>query len=198
MNKKRFSPRNLAMVGMLSAVSFILMFLQFSVPVMPSFIKLDISELPALLGAFAMGPVEGVMICLIKNLIHLVRTSTGGVGELSNFLLGAVFVFVAGFIYQKKKTRTGAIIASVSGALAMAVFSVASNYFLVYPFYTNFMPMEAIIGAYQLINPRVENLLQALIWFNMPFVFCKGMLDVLITFLIYKPLSPIIKGTGRS
>lgn len=198
MNKKRFSPRNLAMVGMLSAVSFILMFLQFSIPVMPSFIKLDISELPALLGAFAMGPVEGVMICLIKNLIHLVRTSTGGVGELSNFLLGAVFVFVAGFIYQKKKTRTGAIIASVSGALAMAVFSVASNYFLVYPFYTNFMPMEAIIGAYQLINPRVENLLQALIWFNVPFVFCKGMLDVLITFLIYKPLSPIIKGTGRS
>lgn len=198
MNKKRFSPRNLAMVGMLSAVSFILMFLQFSIPVMPSFIKLDISELPALLGAFAMGPVEGVMICLIKNLIHLVRTSTGGVGELSNFLLGAVFVFVAGFIYQKKKTRTGAIIASVSGALAMAVFSVASNYFLVYPFYTNFMPMEAIIGAYQLINPKVENLLQALIWFNMPFVFCKGMLDVLITFLIYKPLSPIIKGTGRS
>lgn len=198
MNKKRFSPRNLAMVGMLSAVSFILMFLQFSIPVMPSFIKLDISELPALLGAFAMGPVEGVMICLIKNLIHLVRTSTGGVGELSNFLLGAVFVFVAGFIYQKKKTRTGAIIASVSGALAMAVFSVASNYFLVYPFYTNFMPMEAIIGAYQLINPRVENLLQALVMFNMPFVFCKGMLDVLITFLIYKPLSPIIKGTGRS
>lgn len=198
MNKKRFSPRNLAMVGMLSAVSFILMFLQFSIPVMPSFIKLDISELPALLGAFAMGPVEGVMICLIKNLIHLVRTSTGGVGELSNFLLGAVFVFVAGFIYQKKKTRTGAIIASVSGALVMAVFSVASNYFLVYPFYTNFMPMEAIIGAYQLINPRVENLLQALIWFNMPFVFCKGILDVLITFLIYKPLSPVIKGTGRS
>lgn len=198
MNKKRFSPRNLAMVGMLSAVSFILMFLQFSVPVMPPFIKLDISELPALLGAFAMGPVEGVVICLIKNLLHLTRTSTVGVGELSNFLLGAVFVFVAGFIYQKKKTRTGAIIASVSGALVMAVFSVASNYFLVYPFYTSLMPMDKIIEAYQMINPKVNGLLQALIWFNMPFVFCKGMLDVLITFLIYKPLSPIIKGTGRS
>lgn len=194
MTKKRFSPRNIAMIGMLSAASFILMFLEFSIPIMPSFIKLDISELPALLGAFAMGPVEGVIICLIKNLIHLVRTSTGGVGELSNFLLGAVFVFVAGIIYKLKKNRTGAIIGSLVGALAMAVFSVFSNYFLVYPFYTNFMPMEAIIGAYQAINPNVNGLLECLIVFNMPFTFCKGMLDVLITFLIYKRISPIIKG----
>lgn len=194
MTQKRFSPRNIAMIGMLSAASFILMFLEFSIPIMPSFIKLDISELPALLGAFAMGPVEGVIICLIKNLIHLVRTSTGGVGELSNFLLGAVFVFVAGIIYKLKKNRTGAIIGSLVGALAMAVFSVFSNYFLVYPFYTNFMPMEAIIGAYQAINPNVNGLLECLIVFNMPFTFCKGMLDVLITFLIYKRISPIIKG----
>lgn len=194
MTQKRFSPRNIAMIGMLSAASFILMFLEFSIPIMPSFIKLDISELPALLGAFAMGPVEGVIICLIKNLIHLVRTSTGGVGELSNFLLGAVFVFVAGIIYKLKKNRTGAIIGSLVGALAMAVFSVFSNYFMVYPFYTNFMPMEAIIGAYQAINPNVNGLLECLIVFNMPFTFCKGMLDVLITFLIYKRISPIIKG----
>ena len=90
MNNKRFSPRNMAMIGMLSAISFILMFLEFSIPIMPSFIKLDLSELPALIGAFAMGPVEGVLICLFKNLIHLMRTSTGGVGELSNFILGAV------------------------------------------------------------------------------------------------------------
>lgn len=194
MTQKRFSPRNIAMIGMLSAASFILMFLEFSIPIMPSFIKLDISELPALLGAFAMGPVEGVIICLIKNLIHLVRTSTGGVGELSNFLLGAVFVFVAGIIYKLKKNRTGAIIGSLVGALAMAVFSVFSNYYLVYPFYTNFMPMETIIGAYQAINPNVNGLLECLIVFNMPFTFCKGMLDVLITFLIYKRISPIIKG----
>lgn len=195
MTQKRFSPRNIAMIGMLSAISFILMFLEFSIPIMPAFIKLDISELPALLGAFAMGPVEGVIICLIKNLIHLIRTSTGGVGELSNFLLGAVFVFVAGLIYKLKKNRAGAIIGSLVGALFMAVFSVFSNYFLVYPFYTNFMPMDSIIEAYQLINPNVNGLLECLIVFNMPFTFCKGMLDVLITFLIYKRLSPIIKGT---
>ena len=187
---------NLAMVGMLSAVSFILMFLEFSIPIIPSFIKLDISELPALIGTFAMGPLEGVLICLVKNLIHLVRTSTGGVGELANFLLGAAFTFVAGMIYKKNKTRKGALIGSLAGALAMALFSVPANYFLTYPFYTNFMPMDAIIGAYQAINPRVETLLECLLVFNMPFTFCKGLLDVILTFLVYKRLSPVIKGSN--
>ena len=189
--------RNIAMVGMLSAVSFILMFLEFSIPIMPSFIKLDISELPALIGAFSMGPLSGVLICFIKNLIHLVRTSTGGVGELANFLLGASFVFVAGMIYKKMKNRKGAIIGSILGAVAMALFSVPCNYFITYPFYTNFMPMEAIIGAYQAIYPGVKDLLSCLLIFNMPFTFCKGLIDVIITFLVYKKLSPIIKGTER-
>ncbi|MBR4758926.1 MAG: ECF transporter S component [Lachnospiraceae bacterium] len=189
--------RNLAMVGMLSAVSFILMFLEFPIPLMPSFIKLDVSELPALIGAFAMGPIEGVAICLIKNLIHLLKTSSGGVGELANFLLGAVFVFTAGMIYKKMKNRKGAIIASLAGALAMGVFSVPINYFITYPFYTNFMPMEAIIGAYQAIYAGVNSLIECLLVFNMPFTFGKGIIDVIITFLVYKRLSPIIKGTNE-
>ncbi|MBO4338119.1 MAG: ECF transporter S component, partial [Lachnospiraceae bacterium] len=161
--------RNLVMIGMLSAVAFILMFLEFSIPIMPSFIKLDISELPALIGAFSMGPVAGVLICLVKNLIHLVRTQSGGVGELANFLLGAVFVFVAGSIYKKKKNRKGAIIGSLLGAFAMALVSVPINYFITYPFYENFMPLEAIIGAYQAIYSGVTDLLSCLVIFNLPF-----------------------------
>lgn len=189
-----FNIRKICVTGMLSAIAFVLMFLDFSVPFMPSFIKLDISELPALIGSFSLGPVYGVLICLVKNLINLLRTSTGGVGELSNFLLGATFTFCAGIVYQKKKTRTGAIIGSILGAAVMAGISVLSNYYLVYPIYTAFMPMEAIIAAYQAINPKVTNLWEALIWFNMPFTFFKGILDVLITFLIYKRISPILKG----
>lgn len=192
--KKRFTPRSIAMIGMLSAISFILMFFDFSVPIMPSFIKMDLSELPALIGCFAMGPLEGVVICLIKNLLHLLQSSTGGVGELSNFILGATFVCIAGLIYRAKKTRMGALIGSIVGALAMALISVVSNYYLVYPFYTNFMPMEAIIGAYQAIYAGVDNLLEALVMFNMPFTFVKGMLNVVITFFVYKRISPIIKG----
>lgn len=182
---------------MLSAIAFLLMYLDFSVPFMPSFIKMDISELPALIGSFAMGPVEGIIICLVKNLLHLMKTSTGGVGELSNFILGAAFTGVAGFFYKKMKTKKGALIGSLIGALAMAVISIVTNYYIVYPIYTNFMPMEAIIGAYQAILPSADSLLKCLIIFNMPFTFVKGMLSVLITFLIYKRISPIIKGDER-
>lgn len=194
MSNPKSNARTIAMTGMLSAIAFILMYLQFNVPLMPSFIAMDLSELPALVGSFAMGPVSGVVICLVKNLLHLMRTSTGGVGELSNFILGAAFVCTAGIIYKKKKTKQGAMIGSLAGAVVMAVISVFSNYFLVYPVYTNFMPMEAIIAAYQAINPHVESLLDCLIVFNMPFTFIKGMICVVITLLVYKRLSPIIKG----
>lgn len=192
---KKMDIRKITATGMLSAISFALMFMDFSVPFMPSFIKMDLSELPALIGAFAYGPVVGVIICLIKNLLHLFISSTGGVGELSNFLLGASFVLVAGFVYKWKKNRKSALIGSIAGAFVMAVFSVFSNYFLVYPIYYNFMPQDAILAAYQLIFSGVDNILECLIVFNMPFTFLKGILSVIITFLIYKRLSPILKGT---
>jgi len=187
----------MTMIGMLSATAFLLMFFDFSVPFMPAFIKMDLSELPALIGSFALGPVSGVAVCLVKNLLHLLKTSTGGVGELSNFILGATFVYTAGMIYKYKKNKKSAIIGSVIGAVAMGVISLFSNYYLVYPVYTKFMPLEAIIGAYQAINPNVDGLWACLIMFNMPFTFVKGMFSVIITLLVYKRISPIIKGTIR-
>ena len=191
---KRISVRKLTGTAMLSAIAYVLMFLDFSVPFMPSFIKMDLSELPALIGAFAYGPIAGVVICLVKNVIHLMITTTGGVGELSNFLLGASFVLVAGGVYRFKKSRKGALIGSVLGAFVMGIFSIISNYFLVYPIYYNFMPQDAILAAYQLIFSGVKNILQCLIVFNAPFTFIKGMLSVVITFIIYKRISPILKG----
>ena len=195
---KRTNTRKLTSVAMLAAVSTVLMFFSFNVPLMPSFIKMDLSELPALIASFTFGPVSGITVCLVKNLINLFFTTTGGVGELSNFLLGAMFVAPAGFIYQKMKTKKGAMVASVIGAATMAVLSVFTNYFITYPVYANLMaPMEAIIGAYQAINPNVETLIDALLWFNMPYTFIKGMLSVVITMLIYKPLAPILRGKNH-
>lgn len=201
--KSSVNVRYIAVTGMLSAIAFILMFLDFSVPFMPSFIKLDISELPALVGSFAMGPVCGVLICLIKNLLHLTISSTGGVGELSNFVLGVAFVLPAGLIYRHKKSKKSAVIGSLAGAVLMAVFSVVSNYFVVYPFYYNFMPKEAIIGAYNAIlqvispNAQITGILPCLIGFNMPFTFFKGAISVVITLVIYKHISPLLKGRDR-
>lgn len=188
--------RKITMVGMLSALSYIIMMFDFSIPALiPGFIKMDFSELPALIGAFALGPVEGVLICLVKNLIHLTRSQTSGVGELSNFILGAAFVFTAGMIYKSKKSRKTAVIGSLVGALAMALVSIPSNYFLTYPVYAKVMPIDAILAAYQEINPNVNGLLGCLIVFNAPFTFVKGLCSVLITLLIYKKISPVIKGT---
>lgn len=188
--------RYMTVTAMLSAVAFILMFLDFSVPFMPEFIKMDLSELPALIGSFAMGPACGVMICLIKNLLHLLITTTGGVGELSNFILGVAFVLPAGLIYRHKKSRKNALLGSLLGAVVMGAISVVSNYFLVYPVYYNFLPEDMVLSAYQVILPSMQNILQCLICFNMPFTIVKGLFSVVITFLIYKQISPILKGTN--
>ncbi|MBR3640620.1 MAG: ECF transporter S component [Oscillibacter sp.] len=186
----------LAVAAMLSAVAFVLMYIETPVPFVPSFIKLDVSDLPELLAAFALGPVWGVIVTLLKNLLFIVfhGTSSAYVGELCNFVLGAVFAYTAGAIYQKNKTRGRAFLGAVVGALAMAVVCVPFNYFVIYPAYVvvYHMPMEAIIGMYQAILPSMKNLWECLIVFNLPFTFVKGMLDVAICFLIYKPLSPIL------
>ena len=194
---KKNTTHNLTVAAMLSAVAFILMFIEFPVPMLiPSFVKMDFSDLPALLGAFALGPVYGVVISFMKNLLHIVikGTSTACVGELCNFMLGAVFSAVAGFIYKHHKSRKTAILGAVAGAAAMAVFSVPSNYFITYPAYVEFyhMPLEAILGMYQAIRPSTNGLLECLMVFNMPFTFVKGMIDVALCFLIYKPLSPLL------
>ena len=164
--QKRVNVRYLTVTAMLTAIAYILMFFDFSVPfIMPEFIKMDLSELPALIGSFAMGPLCGVLICLLKNVLHLAITTTGGVGELSNFLLGAAFVIPAGLIYKHKKSRKSALVGSLLGDLFMGVFSIVSNYLLVYPFYYNFMPKETILNAYQAILPQMKSILQCLICF---------------------------------
>ena len=156
------------------------------------------SDLPALLGAFALGPVYGVVISFMKNLLHIIikGTSTACVGELCNFMLGAVFSAVAGFIYKRNKSRKTAILGAIAGAAAMAVFSVPSNYFITYPAYVQFyhMPLEAILGMYQAILPSADSLIKCLVIFNMPFTLVKGLLDAVLCMVIYKPLSPILHG----
>lgn len=189
--------RELTVTAMLAAVATVLMFLDFSLPLfIPGFVKMDVSELPALLASFSLGPVYGVAVCLIKNLLNLIfHGSTGGIGELCNFLLGAAFVATAGIIYRRSKSRKTAVIGCLVGAAVMAVVSVPVNYFISYPVYAKmFGGIDAILAAYQAINPNVDGLLQCLVVFNLPFTFVKGLLDSVLCFLIYKSLSPILHG----
>lgn len=201
--KNKMRTQALVVSAMLSALAFVLMFLEFPIPMLiPSFVKLDFSDLPPLIGAFALGPWYGVVIELVKNLLHILLkgTSSAYVGEIFNFTCGAVFCLAAGYVYKFKKTRTGAIIASIVGCAAMALFSLPLNLFLVYPAYVVLyhMPMEVIIGMYQAIMPSVDSLFKCLLIFNVPFTFCKGFIDAIICFFVYKPLSKFIKGNGEA
>lgn len=193
--KKQSTVRGLAISGIMGALGFVLMFFEISLPfIIPEFIKLDFSELPAIITSYAFGPQYGILVCLIKNLLHLPITTSVGVGELSNFILGAVFVGLAGIIYKRRKTRKNALIGAVLGALATGLICIATNYFIVYPMYAKlFLPMEAIVGMYKAILPASDTLLKSLVIFNFPFTFLKGMIDAAVCFAVYKRLSPILK-----
>lgn len=193
---KKELTKKITVSGVLGAMGFVLMLLEFPLPfIIPSFIKLDFSEIPALIGSFAYGPLYGILVCLIKNLLHLFVTTSNGVGEISNFILGAVFVGVAGVFYRKMRSRKGALLGSLSGAALMAAISVATNYFIVYPAFVVIygMPMEAIIGMYSALLPAADNLIKALVIFNFPFNLVKGILETAVCFAIYKRISPLLK-----
>ena len=135
---KSLAIRYLAVTAMLGAVSFVLQLLEFPIPfLIPFIIQFDFSDLPALIASFSMGPISGVAVALIKNVLHLIvfPSQTGGVGELANFLLTSIFVGTAGIVYLFQKNRSGALIGSLTGAFVMSVVSVPVNLFITYPIY---------------------------------------------------------------
>jgi riboflavin transporter FmnP len=156
---------------------------------------MDISDLPGLVGSFALGPVYGAAICLLKNILHFIfdNSGTGGVGELSNFVLSASFVVVAGIVYRLERNKRGAVIGALFGALIMGLISIYSNMFIVYPFYYSIMPRDTILGMYQTILPGIGSIEESLVVFNAPFTIAKGLICTGITMLIYKPVSPLLK-----
>ncbi len=194
--KQKSLTTKLAVTGMLTALAIVLQYIEFPVPMLvPPFLKMDFSDLPELIAAFVIGPVWGVAVCFLKNLIHIPFGSTGGVGELSNFLLGAVFALTAGLIYQRNKAKKTALLACGLGSLAMAVFSFPINYFIVYPVYSNLWfggNMGLIVDMYKLILPFSDSLEKCLVIFNVPFTLVKAIIVSVITMLIYKPLSRLV------
>lgn len=196
---KKVNVRRLVFTALLSALSLVLAeVLKFKVPVMPSFISFDFSDVPAMLASLTMGPVSGVFVCLIKNVFGCFSTNTGCVGELANFILGVALVLPAGIIAHKSKKLSRAVVGCAVGAVLMAVFSFLSNYFIVYPIYdATVLPTEAIVGMYQKILPSVNSLWQCLLIFNVPFTFVKGVIAAVFSLLLYKHLRPIFNNIYR-
>lgn len=178
----------IAILGALSAILFMI-----EIPVV-AFYKLDVSTLPALLGAFSMGPWAGLAILLIKDIFGLLHSGTMYVGELADFIMGAAYILPAALIYRYKKSRKNAVIGVIVGTVAMIVVSVLVNWLIMIPFYmTAFgMPMEAIIGMAQKAMPFVDSEWELLLYVTAPFNLLKGIVLSALTFLLYKRLSPLL------
>ncbi len=193
------STRKVAMIGMFSAISAILMMLELPVFFAPGFYKFDFSELPALIGAFAFGPVAGVMIEFVKIIIKVLfkGTSTAFVGELANFVVGCSLLLPASIIYLFRKNKKTAIAACIVGTLCMTVVGTLFNAVYLLPKFAQMfgMPMEAIIEMGTAINPRITSVTTLVMMAVAPLNILKGGVVSLITILIYKKLSGILKGS---
>ena len=169
-------------VAILAAISFALAFFEFPVPLSPSFAKMDISDFPALVGAMTLGPWAGVAVELVKNLLSLFSTSTGGIGELANFLMGSSLSFTAGLVFYKWRGR--AWLACLLGSAAMAVMAALSNYFILLPLFENFMPLDALIASFTEFIPFIHTKLDVVLWNAVPFNLLKGVGISLVTMLV--------------
>ncbi|MBO5214408.1 MAG: ECF transporter S component [Clostridia bacterium] len=194
--KKSNSVRNLVVTAIFAAISAVLMYIQIGLPILPAFLKFDFSDFPALIVSFAVSPWHGALVCLLKNLLHLFTTTTAGVGELNNFVIAALFVVPAGLIYHWNKTRKTAFLGSIAGTLSSGFISVIYNYFIGYPLFSAALgiPMAGIVGMYSVILPSADTLWESLLIFNLPLTLVKGVVATLITMLIYKRISPWLKG----
>ncbi len=182
------------MTAMLAAISFVLAFVEIPVPLSPSFAKFDLSDLPALIGAFAYGPMVGVGIELIKNMLQLLSTSTGGIGELANFIMGASYVFAAGLLYKQKKTKQMAWISCIVASVVMGIVAALVNYFILLPLFESFMPMEQLIASFEAFIPFIHSKADIVLYNALPFNIVKGLGIGAITMMVYKKLTPVLKG----
>lgn len=183
-------------ISLLSVIAFLLMFLEFSLPIFPEFLKIDISDLPALIGTFAFGPAAGIGIELMKNILHGIfkGSSTMFVGELANFMVGSVLVLVSGIMYKARKTRMMACISLVAGTIAASIAAGIFNYYIFLPLYETVLhfPIKAIVGLGASINPKITDLNSFVVWSILPFNLIKYVLVSAITIVVYKSVSPVL------
>lgn len=189
---KVFTTKNMVMIALFGAISMVLMLIDFPTPIAPSFMKFDFADLPAILGTFLMGPVEGLLICLVKLLLKIIikGSETAFVGEFSNFICAAAYMLPAALVYHFKKGKSGAALSLLIGTLAVSCMAIFTNSLIMFPLYSNLygMPMEVIIGMGTKINPHVTDLFSMMLYTVLPFNLVKYGAVSVITFFVYKRL----------
>lgn len=195
--KKLLTTKNVVLMGMFGALAGVLMIFEIPLPFLaPSFYGLDISEVPVLVGTFALGPLAGAVMEVVKILVKLVLkpTSTGFVGEFANLTFSCAMVIPAGMIYKYNRTRKGALIGLVAGSVMFTVVAIVGNALVMLPFYSNFMPLDTILAAGAAINPAVSNVWTFVLICVGPFNVVKSIIVSALTVLVYKRVSVLIHG----
>ncbi|MTI71981.1 MAG: ECF transporter S component [Firmicutes bacterium] len=191
--KERLDTKTMIKISVLSVIAFLIMLLEIPMWFTPVFLKVDLSDIAPLIGAFALGPFAGVVIEFIKNILHITLrgTTTMGIGELANFFVGSVFVYTAGVIYHKNKSFKNAIIGMALGTIFMTVLATLVNYIFLIPFYAKLygFPINAFIEMGSKVNKFVVDYKSFILCAILPFNLIKGIMISLVTLPLYKKIS---------
>ena len=194
--KTKVNTRTLVQIGMLSALANILMQFEIPLPFAPAFYKIDFSEVPVLIGCFSMGPFAGVLIELIKVILNVAikGTMTMGIGDAANFLIGCAFCVPAALIYQKKRTKSGAVTGMVVGTVIMTILGCVLNAYILLPVYAKAfeMPLDALVSMGTEVNGAITGLMTFVLFAVAPFNLLKGILVSLIVFFVYKKIRQVL------
>lgn len=192
--KPSFSTNKLTKISILGVLAFVIMAVEFPLPMFAAFLKIDFSDVPALLAGFALGPWSGIMVEVVKNFLHLFRSQTAFIGEAANLLTGILFVVPAAWIYARGKSKKSAIVGLMVGTVVMAAGMSVANYYLIVPLYQKLLniPTSAVIALGSQVNSHVVDLKTLVVYSILPFNIVKGILVTLVTVLIYKKLSPVL------
>jgi len=197
--KKKKTLRWLVQVAILSAVSAVVMLLEFMIPFLgPTFLKFDFSEVPVMIGAFALGPLAGIVIEALKVSLNLLLDGSWsfGIGELANFLVGVAFVFPASLIYSIRKTKKTALLGMLAGIVTMTVASSLLNLYFLLPVFaaTWSTTVEDLILTYSAAIPYITDVRTGILFGIVPFNLFKSVVISILVMLLYKRVSPLIKG----
>lgn len=194
--KSIFKTSSLVKIGLLSAIALALMLLDFAIPIFPAFLQLDISDVPVVVGTLAMGPLAGIMIELIKNILHaLIATTTMGIGEVANFIVGIAYIIPLGILYNKNKNTKNVVLGLISGTIIMTIVAGIFNYFILIPLYSIIVfnqPISAFVAMAAQVNGLITNFVTMILLAIVPFNLLKGIIISALGYYLYKMLKPII------
>ena len=189
------STKTIAKVGILSAIAYVLMFISVPLPIFPSFLKIDLSDIPAIFGGMSLGPIAGIAIVIIKNFLQgITASTTGGVGEFANVIIGGSYVLIICLFYRKWKNIKSVVAGGLVGIVAMTIVGCIMNYYIMMPLYATVygMPLDAIIQMGTVINSKVTDLYTFVIWMIAPFNIIKATLMTVVTLPLFKKMEKIL------